>query len=313
VTPAPTPERTPEPTPEPTPAAAESRPPPADPKLRELNQKFIAAVVRERAAASDPAAVAELSAEVDRMTREQSVPETDPPEILEPVRRLRAIYREQVAKLAPPEPAAVAAAPAAPQPPGPVYAPFDDLEQAETAPAPTPPPPTPPPPADPARPKARITLFWRCQDHAVFLHSGKILEGESARGGEFGPKIWTLEVDVAEGDVLGFQLHSRGGYRDFAAVAKANGRVLFVVDSKWQTFDAEPPADWWTGVDKRGAEPRKLNSREYNNRLVQDFSGFVDVPRGNILACWGANPVRSNIRRVITKFDVQTALGTGTR
>ena len=53
----------------------------------------------------------------------------------------------------------------------------------------------------------------------------------------------------------------------------------------------------------------RLNSKEYNNRLVQDFCGFTDVPRGNVLACWGAHPARSNIRRVITTFDVRTALG----
>ena len=109
--------------------------------------------------------------------------------------------------------------------------------------------------------------------------------------------------------MLGFKLFSRGLERDFAALAKAGNRLLFVTDAKWQTIEGEPGPDWWTGEDKRGAEPRRLNSKEYNNRLVQDFCGFTDVPRGNVLACWGAHPARSNIRRVITTFDVRTALG----
>ena len=117
-----------------------------------------------------------------QLAREQSVPETDPPELHEAVLRLRGIYREQLARLTPAPsvastrastPAATPAAPAAP-----TYAPFDDPSPASKPPVSTAPAPAPPRPADPAQPKARITLFWRCADRAVLLLNGATVEAE---------------------------------------------------------------------------------------------------------------------------------------
>ena len=68
---------------------------PANAKMRELNEKFLAALEREREKAADAQMAAVLKDEIERMTAEQSVPDTDPPELPESLQRLRAIYREQ--------------------------------------------------------------------------------------------------------------------------------------------------------------------------------------------------------------------------
>ena len=78
---------------------------PANAKMRELNEKFLAALEREREKAADAQTAAVLKDEIERMTAEQSVPDTDPPELPESLQRLRAIYREQRDKAADREPA----------------------------------------------------------------------------------------------------------------------------------------------------------------------------------------------------------------
>ncbi|MFN0129636.1 MAG: hypothetical protein ACKV19_23470, partial [Verrucomicrobiales bacterium] len=252
------------------------------PALTALQDKFLVALAREKdkaSAAGDATLAEKLTDESRRFSEEKEVPKTDPLEIHPVVARLRAIYRDERARL----PAATSVNPVA------------------DAPAP---------------PTANMTVWWQCDDRAEPLLNGQPVVATAAKVFKFegaAATIWQAEVAFSEGDTLGFKLRNLKGARHFVAVAKAGLRLLFVSDLKWEYLDTEPPVDWWVGKDRSAQPVQRLATRDYNDPWVREFCAFTSVPSGSLTVCWGQNPVRTHLRRTLTSFDFHTALGSDAR
>lgn len=283
------------------------------PALTALQEKFLVALAREKDKATnagDTALAEELTEESRRFSLEKGIPDTDPPALHPLLARLRAIYRDERARL----PATPSTNPADDDP-----APSRSNHQ------------NPPSTAGrthhpestgsgaskpPASPKANMTIWWQCDDRAELLLNGEPVAASAAKTfkseGE-AATIWQAEVAFSEGDTLGFKLRNSQGARHFVAVAKAGVRLLFVSDPKWEALDTDPSVDWWTGKDQSAQPVQRLATRDYHDRWVREFCAFTSVPSGSLTVCWGQNPARTHLRRALTPFDFRTALGSAAR
>lgn len=297
------------PIPPPPPVTEEVIPSKPPAPLRELQEKYLAALQRGQNQAVGKVAEA-WAKEAARFSKERHIPEQDEPDLLPEIARFRDIYRSEARRLkargdgestsevttVEPElfsfPAVTSPSPAS----------------AATAPAAT-------AAAAPSVPKATLTLWWQCNETAEPLLNGNPIPARVVKTGPNSMReIWEAEVSFHTGDVLGFKLSNTNGQRrHFVAVARAGTLLLFVSDSKWQVLDEEPPEGWWTGQAQGGSSPQRVPSREYNGQEVRDFCSFTRVPQGSLTICWGRNAEQAYFRRVLTKFDYQTALGVRAR